>query len=330
MDRESIHAFMSEVAGPNIELIDHPSWVSFRCVLAPWTHERGTDRTPSAGISINEGGTSIYHCWACGGKNKGPLDWLLRRLEGFTGDSYRELRQSIDGTEFIGGALPEWGSKARARSRLQFLDEDIYMDLFDSAVGHPYLKSRGLNRWATKTLQLMVDPADSRGEERIVFPVFTPGGRLVGFSGRATGEDVDPKVRDYFGLVKEEVLLGSHLLEPDDEYVMVVEGLFDYAKSVMYGFPAVAAMHAGLTAAQAKILRNLGKPVVLMYDDDNAGRDATDKAIEALLPYLPVSYVRYPKRRKVGGGKCVKTKSDPGSLSEAEMVSMVAARKIVV
>lgn len=87
MDRESIHSFVKEVAGPSTELIDHDRWVSFRCILAPWTHEKGMDSTPSAGISINDDGTSVYNCYACATKHRsGPLVWLLRELEKYTGD----------------------------------------------------------------------------------------------------------------------------------------------------------------------------------------------------------------------------------------------------
>jgi hypothetical protein len=319
MDRDSIHDFVRELAGPNVELVDHTKWVSFRCLLAPWTHAKGTDSTPSAGISINEDGASIYNCYSCTGTRKGPLTWLLKELEKYTGESYKDLRQEIDGNEFLGGSLPQWGlKKTQKNSKLKTLEESTYLDLFDKAEDHWYVQSRGVSPGTARYLGLLLDSDDGHGIERVVFPVYTPDRELVGFTGRAVVEGVNPRVRDYYGLSKEKVLLGSHLIAPQDPYVILVEGLFDYAVAAEYGYPAVAAMHAGLTDYQAKLLRNMGKPVVLMLDNDDAGREGQDIAISKLAPYLPLSYVKYPKERR--GKKCLK---DPASLSAAQMDGML-------
>ena len=329
MDRDGIHDFIKEVAGPNAVIVDHDRWVSLHCVLAPWTHERGTDKTPSAGISVNDDGSSVYNCYACGTKKRsGPLVWLLRELEKYTGDSYKKIIKQIDGNEFLGGTLPEWGArKTSRRKEVNILDRE-YLDLFDSAKGHSYLESREITDDTVDYLGLMLDPEDHHGHERIVFPVFTHKGELAGFTGRATEAGVEPKVRDYYGLQKELLLLGSHLIHPTDPYVVVVEGLFDYAKVVQAGYPAVAAMHAGLTPYQLKVLLAVGKPVVLMYDNDEAGERAREVATEALQPYLPVSYCRYPRKKQaLVGGKWGIPK-DPASLRDQDIDAMLDKARI--
>lgn len=329
MDRDGIHDFIKEIAGPNAVIVDHDCWVSTHCVLAQWTHERGTDRTPSAGISVNEDGSSIYNCYACVTKKRsGPLVWLLRELEKYTGDSYKKLIKQIDGNEFLGGTLPEWGERKKSRRKQVRVLEDGYLDLFEDARGHSYLEGREIHDEAVEYLGIVLDPEDTRGDERIVFPVYSHKGELAGFTGRATRSGVEPKVRDYYGLQKELLLLGSHLVQPKDPYVVVVEGLFDYAKVAQAGYPVVAAMHAGLTPYQMQILLDLGKPVVLMYDNDEAGERAKEVAIEMLQPYLPVSYCRYPKKpRALVGGKWAIPK-DPGSLRDQDIDRMIDKARI--
>lgn len=328
MDRESIKEVLRTVLGPNTELIDHPKWVGLHCPLAPWKHANGKDSSPSAGVSVKEdGGISVFNCMGC--HSKGPLTYLLKELEKFTGDNHSKLIRELDGEEFLGGALPEWskGKKVRA-PKLNYLDKAQYLDLYDSAEGHWYLRKRGISDETARELTLLVDPEDSRMEERILFPVMDLEQRLLGFSGRATDSRAEPKVRDYHGLPKTHCLLGEHLLDlVNDEYVVVVEGLFDYAKCREYGEPTVAVMHSGITEFQYRKLLNIGKPLVLMFDNDEAGADAENSAISMLSGKLPLSAVTYPRR---GTRKKPKASpKDPCACTYEEVKWMIQEARIV-
>lgn len=323
MDRESVREVLRTVLGPSEPLVNHTKWVNFRCPLAPWTHARGTDSSPSAGISINDDGVSIFHCYSCLEGGKGPVAYLLRQLEKYCGDDYSALIREIEGNDYLGGPLAEWGVKKEPRQKLNVLDEKVWLDMFDPITDHSYLRERNVSLETARYLGLRLDPSDSVGIPRIVFPVYTPRGHLVGFTGRATLPNREPKVRDYYGLKKELVMLGSHLVREDDPYVVVVEGLFDYAVLAEYGYPAVAALHAGLTEEQRDVLLDIGKPVILMYDNDDAGRKGQEVAAEALLGRVPVSVARYPK---VKGGLCAK---DPAGLSAGTVDRMIEKAALV-
>lgn len=327
MDRPEIKELLREVIGPNAEVVDHNGWVSFCCPLAPWTHAGGRDASPSSGISVKDGDTSIFHCWGCG--EKGTVPFLLRELEKYTGDSYRTIISNIEDGEFLGGSLPEWGSKKGHRVADRFLDPE-YLDLYDSATGHWYLKDRGIIRATSDAFGLLLDPADSKGDERVLFPVFNRKGQLQGITGRAVLDDIEPRIRDYHGLQKERALLGIHLVDPEDPYVIVVEGLFDVAMIYQYGYSAVGTLHAGLTDAQCAALLDLGKPVLLMYDNDNAGRTATEAATKQLSGKLPLTTVgAYPTRIiRFGGGKG-KCPKDPATCTMEEVDEMVGKAKIL-
>jgi DNA primase len=325
MDRQEIKELLREVIGPNAVVADHNGWVSFCCPLAPWRHAGGKDTSPSSGISVKDGDTSVFHCWSCG--SKGTVPWLLRQLEKYTGDSFSSIIRGIENGEFLGGSLPEWGDKVKKRTPDRYLD-DTYIELYDSAVGHWYLRDRGITRETTKALGLLLDPEDSHGDERILFPVYNRHKQLHGITGRAVLDDIEPRIRDYHGLQKANALLGLHLVDTTDKYVIVVEGLFDFAMVFQYGYSVVATLHAGLTAVQADKLLDLGMPVVLMYDNDTAGKQAVKAATAALLGKLPLSVVKYPEREAQRGGKVICPK-DPATCTMDEVDWMVGHARIV-
>lgn len=320
MDREAVKEFLRALGVSQRDMVDHPKWVGVNCLLARWTHEGGVDRTPSAGISVSDD-ASTYNCFTCGAKS---LEHLLRELEKYTGESYRDLREEVRDGEFFGGELPEWGALTGTRLALPYaLDTAQFRDIYDLVRNHDYLqRSRGITSETAAWLGLRHDPYDSHGAERILFPVHMPNGDFVGFTGRAVSDTVIPKVRDYHGLVKEACLLGVHLRTEEDRFVVVVEGPFDYAKVVQSGFYCVAALHSGLTDIQAELLKQVGLPVVLMYDNDAAGRKGTVTAIGKLRGFLPLSCVEYPDTDGWAG-------ADPGSCTEDEIVELIEQAEVV-
>lgn len=326
MEREAIKEFIREMVGPNVALVDHPEWVGFCCILSEWTHHGGKDNSPSCGISVQADGTSIYHCWSCGAK--GSVPWLLRQIEKYTGENYAKLIRELERGEFLGGALPEWGDKRMAVAKPKALDAATYMDLYDPGNDHWYPASRGITASTCDTIQLLVDTDDGHGEERILFPVFGGNGDLYGFTGRAVRDNVEPRIRDYHGLPKKNVLLGQHLLQQEDSVVIVVEGLFDYAKLVQFNLPVVATLHAGITTGQRALLLDIGKPIVWMFDNDEPGAKATIAARKSIGKQLPQQTVKYPSRVTPRRAKA-RSPKDPATCTEQEVYTMIEKATIV-
>jgi DNA primase len=327
VEREAIKELLRELEGPNIALVDHPEWVGCCCVLAPWTHPNGRDSSPSCGISVKpDGGTSIYHCWSCG--SKGTVPWLLRQLEKYTGKNHARIIRELERGEFLGGSLPEWGERTMTTVKLTQLDEKVFTDLYESALDHPYIQSRGITNATVEKTGMLIDPADSQGDERVLFPVYGRNRELYGFTGRAVYDSVEPRIRDYHGLPKKNVLLGLHLITPEDTTVIVVEGLFDYAKLVQYDVPVVATLHAGVTAGQKRLLLELGLPIVWMFDSDEPGKAATNAAVKAIGKHLPMYVVRYPTRLQPRSRKAI-TPKDPATCTRAEVYDMFTNAAIV-
>lgn len=328
MNADELREIVSDVFGRGTKTEVSNGWLKMRCPLSPWTHEKGADSNPSSGLSIKPDGVSVFNCFTCG--NKAPIQGMLRKYAGFTGEDLDDLIQELEDTAYLGSrSLPSWEEAKAGGSEppLVTLDKAIFLDLYDSAAGHPYLATRGISDETAERLQLMVDPCDpADGEERILFPVFGLDGELHGFTGRAVNEGARLKVRDYHGLSKARCLLGVHLIqETQPDKVLVVEGLFDYANAWQQGFPGVAVMHSSLTPFQAEILKSISLPTYDFYDDDAAGKKGGVELGKALSRYVPVLRTRYPEvwienPEEEGGGHWLK---DPGELLAEEFAEMI-------
>lgn len=328
MDANQIQQVLREVFG-SISTEVSNGWVKISCPFSRYLHARGSDSRPSAGISFgNENGKNIFSCFSCGVKL--PLHAMLSKWAGYTGEDVTSLVEEIEEEAYLGPReIPGWDAVEEEEEEQAALSKAIYLDLYDSAEGHPYLRKRGISAKTAKKLQLMVDPEDRvDGEERILFPVFGADGSLHGFTGRATSSKARTKVRDYFGFQKRKNLLGAHLISGKVDKVVVVEGPFDYAKAWECGVPAVAVLHSSLTAYQVDILSEFNRPIYLFSDNDLAG----DKIIREALKIganrwdLRLLSAKYPSvwiedEQEESGGHWAK---DVGELNKSELLDMVA------
>lgn len=332
MDAREITEVLKDVFGRNFKAIESNGWLSIKCPLSKWTHERGADKRESAGISIKPNGVSVFNCFTC--HNTMPIQGMLRKWAGYTGEDLGGLIEELEDAVYLGPrTIPTWDETRVQQTEEQApLDKAIYLDLYDSAAGHPYLAARGITDETAELLQLMLDPCDpSDGEERILFPVFGTDGELYGLSGRATNGNARLKVRDYFGLKKSANVLGAHLIaQRKPGYVLIVEGLFDYANCWNHGHPAVAVMHSTFTQKQAEIVRDFSLPTYPLYDDDKAGRHGSQECAAKLVQYVPVLMPQYPRvwltdENEEEGGHWLK---DPGEMLEEDFAHAISSAKL--
>lgn len=127
-----------------------------------------------------------------------------------------------------------------------------------------------------------------RFRNRLVFPIRNAAGRLVGFGGRALGDDkakyLNTAETDRFH--KGRLLYGLDLAKRgvrERGRALLVEGYFDVIGAAAAGIDwAVASMGTALTPEQAALLARYCDEVVVGYDGDEAG----ERAFRRLLPLL--------------------------------------------
>jgi DNA primase len=132
------------------------------------------------------------------------------------------------------------------------------------------------------------EPYD-RFRNRLMFPIHSPSGRLVGFGGRTLGDDpakyVNTSETEQFH--KGTLLYGLHLGKREIREAgraVLVEGYFDVVGTVAAGVEgAVAGMGTALTPEQARLLARYASEVIVAYDGDSAGENAYRRALPLLL-----------------------------------------------
>ena len=130
-----------------------------------------------------------------------------------------------------------------------------------------------------------------RFRERIMFPIRSVKGEVIGFGGRVLdgGEPkylnspetpIFVKGRELYGLYEARTALRSK------GYVLVVEGYMDVVALAQNGFGnAVATLGTACTAEHVQKLFRFTDTVVFSFDGDAAGRRAAGRALEAALPH---------------------------------------------
>ena len=127
-----------------------------------------------------------------------------------------------------------------------------------------------------------------RFRDRLMFPIIDVRGNVIGFGGRALKNDKD--VAKYLNspetliFNKRKNLFGLNLAKKSKENsLLLVEGNIDVVALHQYGFDnAVASLGTALTEEQAALMTRYAEQIILLYDADQAGQNATARAIPIL------------------------------------------------
>jgi DNA primase len=125
---------------------------------------------------------------------------------------------------------------------------------------------------------------------RLMFPIADATGRVVGFGGRTLGDDrakylntaqnaLFDKGKSLYGLPAARQGIAER------GRVIVVEGYMDCLAAHQAGFTeTVAALGTALTETQVDVLRRHCDQMILLFDSDEAGEAAAERAIHVALP----------------------------------------------
>jgi DNA primase len=156
------------------------------------------------------------------------------------------------------------------------------------------LQKRGFSLMQMEQAGLVIsnerdDGYHDRFRNRIIFPIHNLQGKVVAFSGRAIGDESPKYLNSPETPIfhKSKILYNFHQARSairKQQQVLLFEGYADVIAAVRSGFEeSVATMGTALTEEQARILRRNVETVVLCYDGDHAGQEATVKAGHLLL-----------------------------------------------
>jgi hypothetical protein len=255
-------------------------WISFNAVCCSHNGQN-VDKRSRGGLKQSDQGWS-YHCFNCGytasfiiGRNvslkaRRLLAWLNvpqeeierinleslrhRSVEGLINDRQRVYGQLAD-IKFDETDLP---------THTEFLDdpnceEYQYLVRRCAPMDYPYM---------------IIWNGDSNKQHHtrsgIVIP-FTYNDVVVGYTIRF----LDDRMPKYINNMQPGYVFGTDLQKDSWQCVVVCEGIFD-ALSIS----GLAVMHNDINDAQARLIRSLGKEIIVVPDQDTAGIALIDRATE--------------------------------------------------
>ena len=181
----------------------------------------------------------------------------------------RGMSQGILTTFGVGYAPDSWDSFVKALRAKGYTEQE--------------LKDSGLVTVSQKNGNLF-----DRFRDRLMFPIIDVRGNVIGFGGRIIRKDADAakylNSPETMIFNKRKNLFGLNLAKKTKQsYLILVEGNIDVVALHQYGFDnAIASLGTSLTEEQAALLTRYTEQVVLIYDGDQAGQNATKRAIPIL------------------------------------------------
>ena len=252
-------------------------WVSFNAVCC--AHNGSTaDRRSRGGLKPTESGWS-YHCFNCNYTASFILGRILsykaRRLLGWLGVPDAEIDAlNLESLRHrsIHGILDDRQRMFNVLSGIEF--EERELPPMSELLGNSYERREYLrSRKVPDDYPVMVQLHEERSWKNrpsVIIP-FTYNDRIVGHTQRFL-DDRRPK---YVTDSQPGYVFGTDLQHNDWTHVIVVEGIFD-ALSI----GGLAVMHSTISDEQARLIRSLGKEITVVPDQDTAGMELVDRAVE--------------------------------------------------
>lgn len=265
------------------------------------------EKTPSFMVNPSK---NIFYCFGCnkGGDaitfvkeyNKVEFSEAIQEIARIIGFKLEYSKGRIDNSLEINQEFLEYCTK-RSQQIQDFclkrgITEDIIQD-FGLGYSGEHFEIRNALSDSKKAIQLglLYDTPNglkSPFAKRLIIPIFNHNGKCVGFSGRELTKThakyINSKESPFYK--KKTILYGFHIAKkyiPRAKEVFIVEGYFDvmalhvlgYKNSVAICGTALSKEHIALLTKYEDITINLA------LDNDNAGLQATKKAIMLLLGY---------------------------------------------
>lgn len=261
-------------------------WISFNapCCIH---NNNSSDHRMRGGLKINSDGWS-YHCFNCNftasfvlGRNlslkaRKLLAWMNvpqeeiervnlesmkhRSIEGLIQDR-QQVANAVTGIRFAESTMPPG---AVFLNDTEHRDLIAYLNKRAAPIAYPFMTQKFAAGMSTS-------PAGTTSTRPHIIIPFTYDNIIVGNTIRFLDDRKPVWINDF----QPGYVFGTDLQQPNWQYVIVTEGIFD-ALSIS----GLALMHNTVNDTQAKLIRNLGKEIIVVPDQDKPGLELIDRAIE--------------------------------------------------
>ena len=249
-------------------------WVSFNAVCCQ--HNGSTKDTRSrAGLKSSEQGWT-YHCFNCNytasfilGRT---LSFKARRLLSWMGVPDAEIDMlNLESLRHrsIYGIIDDRQRTFDVLAGIEFTEQELPA-LTELLTNDNELRDYLRARRVPDDYPALIFKNHKNHRPAVVIP-FTHHNRVVGHTERYL-DDRKPK---YISNSQPGYVFGTDLQHSDWTNVIVTEGIFD---ALCIG--GLAVMHSTISDEQARLIRSLGKEITVVPDQDLAGMELVDRAVE--------------------------------------------------
>ncbi len=275
------------------------------------------EKTASFSVAPDKG---IYYCFGCH-KGGGAINFMME-LEGLSyPDAVRALAKRAgmevpEDEQYQSRYRQQERLWALMKEAARYFHSQLYAPA--GAEGLAYAQKRGMPKatlttfgigFAPNTWNGLVDAMHKKGytdqelrdaglvsekngriydrfRNRLMFPIIDVRGNIIGFGGRVMDDSTPKYLNSPETLIfnKRKNLFGLNLAKKSKlGYLILVEGYMDAIALHQYGFDcAVASLGTSLTEEHATLLSRYTENVYLIYDGDEAGQRAAQRAIPML------------------------------------------------
>lgn len=232
---------------------------------------------------------NLWHCFTrCGGGS--VIDFIMQMEDLSKHEAFKKAE--------------EWIGNGYDNNKRKIIKETIKIDDIPKnpplefrltlEPNHNYLKKRRIKPETAKYFDIgYCDSGLFKG--RIAIPIHDEKGKLVAYCGRAI-DDKEPKYKFPKGFNKHLIVYNLHRVKKSkSKEIPLVEGYFDVFRLYQAGYESIALMGSSISKAQEKQILSLGKTLILLFDGDKAGREATKKAIEVFKGKIPFKVKYLPQ-----------------------------------
>ena len=275
------------------------------------------EKTASFSVAPDKG---IYYCFGCH-KGGGAINFMMD-VEGLSyPDAVRKLAQRVgmevpEDEQYQSRYRQQERLWALMKEAARYFHSQLYAPV--GAEGLAYAGKRGMPKgtltkfgigFAPNTWNGLCDAMRAKGytdqelkdaglvsekngriydrfRNRLMFPIIDTRGNIIGFGGRVMDDSTPKYLNSPETLIfnKRKNLFGLNLAKKSKlGYLILVEGYMDAIALHQYGFDcAVASLGTSLTEEHAALLSRYTEQVYLIYDADEAGQRAAQRAIPML------------------------------------------------
>ena len=296
------------------------------------------EKTPSFTVSASKG---IYKCFGCG-KGGNSVSFVMEHEHYSYPEALKYLAEKYSIEVAEKELTPEQNIRANDRDSLyvissfanKFFQQQLWKREEGKIVGLSYYKERGFTEETIKKFQLGYSPkqkdtlskeaikssfqqkyledsglsiiknksALDRFRERMMFPIHSFSGRVLGFGGRTLQKDNKAKyVNSPESLIylKSKILYGIYFAKQHiskQNNCFIVEGYTDVISLHQAGVEnVVSSSGTSLTSEQIKLINRFTKNITILFDGDAAGLKASFRSIDMILAEgMNVKVVLFP------------------------------------